>query len=110
MEELKLTDWDGFEKDAIERNKKNDHLYTETAALENRIRQTGRTTKILVSALVAMTRGFTVTIWAPRGPARKYLLSQLQEMAESIGLQRSKVVKEGADVEFYDHLYWEMRE
>ena len=108
MEELKLEDWDSFKKKQEEKNKEKDHLYSQEWALRNRARQTGRTTRTMVSALVVASRGLTVTIIGPRGASQEYLLSRLQELADLVGLKRNSVVKKGADVEFYDHLYWEM--
>jgi hypothetical protein len=116
MELLELKDWGAFAKKARYKNL-NDRERTRTFSKEHLLsekdRMTGRSTRMLVSALVVMSKGMSVNILgygSSRNPhsVSSALRHRLKELADSLGIDPTLVrLIPGADVEFFDHTYWE---
>lgn len=114
IEKLELQDWGAFAKKARFKNL-NDYdrkrMYSQEALLAEKDRQTGRTLRVLVSALVVMSKGMTVSIIGHGSHRSQYSLAlrhRLKELAASLDIDPTLVrLGPRADVEFFDHTYWE---
>jgi len=67
------------------------------------IRGTGRSTQMLVNALVVMTRGLKVTIKGYTPEQQEMFAVRLKGLAAELGISPKLVVKTNADVVFVDH-------
>lgn len=116
MEKLELEGWSAFAKKTRFKNL-NDYdrkrTYSRAALLDEKDRQTGRSLRMLVSALVVMSNGLSVNVIADgshRSPhsTSSALRYRLKDLAASLDIDPALArLSPGADVEFFDHTYWE---
>ena len=116
MERLELEPWEEFRDNAIHRNLTDlDRVarLLPASLKQEKHRRTGRTTRMFVSALVAMSKGLSVNIMAngsyrTRNSHTVVLRDRLRDLADKLGLDPALVRSTpDADVEFFDHTYWE---
>ena len=72
-------------------------------------RQTGRTTRMICSALAVASAGRRVSISAKPQPLEHAIKDRAQEMATKLGINPKLIVGHlaTADVEFFDHTWYE---
>lgn len=76
--------------------------------IKDRMRQTGRTTRMICSALAAMSRGVSVVFRSGSGHSEALITEQARLYAKKLGLDASLLSQVAAEVEFFDHLFYEM--
>ena len=116
MKDLELKPWSEFAKNQIVKNMDQERtaILGQKLASREKHRQTGRSTRMMVSALVVMAQGFSVRIYGlgsvkTQGSHTLDLIRRLREYSKVLGINPYLAKTGGyADLEFFDHTYWEV--
>lgn len=106
---LGLVPFEGFARKQDQSMERANEALNETLAVELGPRRTGRSTRMLCSALAAASSGRRVSIAAKPLPAEAALKEKAREWAEQIGLNPELIVGHlaTAEIEFFDHTWYE---
>ena len=106
---LQLEPWEKFRdrqerKDWIEQMRQ---VMSPEAFAKERWRMSGRTTRMLCSAVAAMWKGLRVKIYASNRIVAESIEDDLRVMAKRLGTP-TLFSKDSPDLEFFDHTYYEL--
>jgi hypothetical protein len=76
--------------------------------ISERMRRTGRSERMICSLLAAMSKGSSVVIRACSGRMEDTLTERAKIHARKLGLDVTLLSQVAAEVEFFDHTFYEM--